>query len=341
MSSFLKITLTIFVFFVGLTALILGGSAYYANNQFNKPTSLAKPTLFTVKRGASIGTVASDLKNAGIITNPLIFKYIGKATGQAEKIKAGEYKLEPHISMKQILDKFEKGKVFTRKITIREGLTNYEINRLLLQQKDLKIEGVQKYPEGHLLPETYSYARGDSNADIIKRMATAMDKLLDNAWKNRAQNLPIKTKEEALVLASIIEKETALASERRRVAGVFINRLRKGIALQSDPTVIYALTKGKPQNNGKGPLGRRLLKKDLAIDSPYNTYKYSGLPPAPIANPGKASIEAALNPEKHEYIYFVADGSGGHVFAKTLSEHNSNVAKWRKVRRKIHQKNKK
>ncbi len=333
MSSFIKVVLSLFVFMIGLVALAAGGGAYYANSQFNQPGPLKETALFTVKRGAHIGAVANDLKNVGIITNSLIFKHMSKISGQAEKIKAGEYELEPHMSMKDILSKLEKGQVFARQVTIREGLTNYEIGRLLLQQKDLEVEGTRKYPEGRLLPETYSYARGDSNADIVGRMAAAMDKVLEEAWKNRTEFLPIKTKEEALVLASIIEKETAVASERRKVAGVFINRLRKGIALQSDPTVIYALTEGKPENNGKGPLGRRLLKKDLSYDSPYNTYKYKGLPPNPIANPGKASIEAALNPEEHKYIYFVADGSGGHAFAKTLAEHNSNVAKWRKIRR--------
>ncbi len=333
MPAFLKVLLSLFMFFVGLIALVAGGGAYYAHSQFNQPGPLQQATLFTINRGAHIGAVASDLKNSGIITNPLIFKYMGKITGQAEKIKAGEYELAAYISMKDILDKLEKGEIFTRQVTIREGLTNYEIGRLLLRQKDLKIEGVEKYPEGHLLPETYSYERGDSNADIIARMASAMDRVLDEAWESREKGIPIKTKEEALVLASIIEKETAVASERKRVAGVFINRLRKGIALQSDPTVIYALTEGRPEDEGKGPLGRRLLRKDLEIDSPYNTYKYAGLPPTPIANPGKDSIEAALNPEEHQYIYFVADGTGGHAFAKTLAEHNSNVAKWRKIRR--------
>lgn len=323
------------MFVVGLAALAAGGGAYYANSQFNQPGPLKETILFTVKQGAHIGAVANDLKNAEIITNPFIFKHMSKITDQAEKIKAGEYELEAHMSMKDILDKLEKGEVFARQVTIREGLTNYEVGRLLLQQKDIEIEDIRKYPEGYLLPETYSYARGDSNADIIVRMKVAMDKVLDEAWNNKAENLPIKTKEEALVLASIIEKETAVTSERKSVAGVFINRLRKGMALQSDPTVIYALTDGKPENSGKGPLGRRLLTKDLSFDSPYNTYKYAGLPPTPIANPGKASIEAALNPEEHDYIYFVADGSGGHAFAKTLAEHNANVAKWRKIRRQI------
>ena len=163
-------------------------------------------------------------------------------------------------------------------------------------------------------------------------MQAAMAKTIDELWENRSDNLPIKTKEEAIILASIIEKETGVGAERKKVAGVFINRLRKNMMLQTDPTVIYALTKGKIQEEGKGPLGRRLLRKDLKVNSPYNTYKNTGLPPGPIANPGRAAIEAALNPETHDYIFFVADGTGGHAFGKNLKEHNANVAKWRKIR---------
>ena len=164
-------------------------------------------------------------------------------------------------------------------------------------------------------------------------MQADLNAVLDSAWASRQANLPLKSRQEALTLASIIEKETGVKGERRRVAGVFINRLRIGMALQTDPTVIYAITKGKHQNNGRGPLGRRLLRKDLKIDSPYNTYRYPGLPPGPIANAGKAAIEAALNPEDHDYLYFVADGTGGHVFSKTLAEHNANAAKWRIIRK--------
>jgi UPF0755 protein len=168
---------------------------------------------------------------------------------------------------------------------------------------------------------------------VINRMQASMTKTIDELWEQRSSTLPFTTKEEAIVLASIVEKETGHPEERERVAGVFINRLRKGMALQTDPTVIYAITKGEHKNEGKGPLGRRLLLKDLEIDSPYNTYKNPGLPPGPIANPGRASIKATLNPEEHDYIYFVADGTGGHIFSRTLDEHNRNVREWRKIRR--------
>lgn len=335
----MQVFLKIVAFLVTLLVIAVAAISYRIYEQYNKPGPLPEKTLLTIPRGSSVYSISEILFYNGVIEKqsyaPVnIFAHISKLTGQANTLKAGEYEFPAHISIKAILDKLEKGEAYSRKLTIREGLTNYEIKQLLLQQKELKITTAPKYAEGRLLPETYTYQRGESTAVILKRMALAMEKTIDIAWENRANNLPFKTKEEALTLASIIEKETALPSERKRVAGVFINRLRKGIALQSDPTVIYALTNGKHENNGKGPLGRRLLKKDLVFDSPYNTYKYPGLPPAPIANPGKASIEAALNPENHKYFYFVADGSGGHAFAKTLREHNANVAKWRKIRRR-------
>jgi len=195
-------------------------------------------------------------------------------------------------------------------------------------------DDITKIPEeGSLLPETYSYSNSNKLSDIIKFMQRDMERKKSELWDNRSKDLPFDTIEEAIILASIIEKETSVASERKKTSGVFVNRLRIKMPLQTDPTVIYAITKGEHKNNGKGPLGRRLLKKDLKIDSPYNTYKYRGLPPTAIANPGKESIEAALNPEDHKYLYFVADGTGGHAFGKTLKEHNSNVSKWRKIRK--------
>ena len=327
----MKLLLGGFVVLLSLAVIGVAGGGWFVYQEFTKPNSLDKPVTIIVPRGANIGGVADLLSYERAIDSTFIFVNMGKITGQASKIKAGEYEVPAHVSMEKILNLLEEGKVVQRNITIREGLTSYEIVNLLSQKfPDFELEMPD---EGSLLPETYSYSKGDNALDIINRMSVAMSSAIDDLWESRADNLPIKTKEEALVLASIIEKETAVASERKKVAGVFINRLRKGMLLQTDPTVIYALTDGKPQNNGKGPLGRRLLRKDLAFDSPYNTYLYVGLPPAPIANPGRASIEAALNPAEHAYIYFVADGSGGHAFAKSLSAHNDNVAKWRKIRR--------
>ncbi len=331
---------TLTKFFLGalvsfFTLAILSGVGVYvwAMQEYTKHGDFKEAQEFIVPSGAHIGLIAEALHDDGLIENTQVFKYAGKITGQAPNLKAGEYLIPAQASVKDILDLLESGKTILRKVTIREGLTNYEINRLLSEEERLKQVEVSLLKEGRYLPETYTFQKGETNADILSRMADAMDTTLNDLWDKRQPDLPIKTKEEALILASIVEKETAVPDERKRVAGVFINRLKRGMPLQTDPTVIYAITKGEHKNDGQGPLGRRLLKKDLKFDSPYNTYLYPGLPPGPIANPGRASIEATLNPEKHDYIYFVADGSGGHAFAKTLAEHNANVAKWRKIRK--------
>ncbi len=338
MKTALKAILGFFVVMTTLTLIAVGGGAYWAHQEFHKAGSFDQPIEILIPAGSSIADISEILIKHGALednaSTSLIFQYGGRITDQATKLKAGEYEIPAHASIQEILNLLESGKVIQRQITIREGLTNWEIKQLLLAHEGLvKTDDIPVKTEGRYLPETYSYQKGDTAADIMSRMNIALEKVLDEAWEKRVPDLPLKTKEEALILASIIEKETAVPSERRKVAGVFINRLRRGIALQTDPTVIYALTMGKHKNDGKGPLGRRLLKKDLQVDSPYNTYKYPGLPPTPIANAGKASIEAALNPEEHNYIYFVADGTGGHAFAKTLAEHNANVAKWRKIRK--------
>ena len=322
-----------FVVLSTIIVLVACGASWWAYEEFHKAGPLSEPLTFVVPRGANIGGVADSLKYHGAINAPVLFIYGGKALGQDSKIKAGEYEIPAQLSMRNILDLLVSGKTVQRQVTVREGLTSYEIANLLSEVDTLEQVDLEIPPEGSLLAETYSYSKGENTGDIVKRMTEAMTATIDELWEGRMPNLPLETKEEAIILASIVEKETAVASERKKVAGVFINRLKKGMLLQTDPTVIYALTEGKPKNDGKGPLGRRLLFKDLEVDSPYNTYKYPGLPPTPIANPGRAAIEAVLNPETHEYIYFVADGSGGHAFAKTLAQHNQNVAKWRRIRR--------
>lgn len=226
------------------------------------------------------------------------------------------------------------GRVYDRKITFPEGMTSHQIIALLNATADFTGDAVTTIPpEGSLLPETYHYTGADTRQKIVDQMSVAMTKTIDELWPARSGDLPFKTIEEAIVLASIVEKETGVAHERKKVAGVFINRLRRGMPLQSDPTVIYGMTNGAIQNEGQGPIGRRLLTKDLQEHTAYNTYMNAGLPPGAIANPGRESIEAVLHPEIHDFIYFVADGSGGHAFGRTLTEHNANVAKWRKFRR--------
>lgn len=333
MSKSLKILVGIFTYLTTLAVLIFAGGFFWLSYEFSKPGPLAAETLFTAERGQGVSAIAANLKNAGIIEQPLIFKASARILGVHTELKAGEYLVPARASMKDVMFKMSEGDIFARRYTVREGLTSYEIVNILKNVEELEGETPPIPKEGTLLPETYSYNLGDTRQGEIEKMQAAMTKTIEELWPKRAPNLPFETKEQAITLASIVEKETGVPDERKRVAGVFINRLRRGIPLQTDPTVIYALTKGKHKNEGKGPLGRRLLSKDLETDSPYNTYKYAGLPPGPIANPGRASIEAVLNPEEHDFIYFVADGTGGHVFAATLDEHNKNVTQWRKIRR--------
>ncbi len=329
----MRIFLSIVAVHLLLIGVIAAGIGWWGWQQYQAPGPLAESKLIDIPRGYGVSLIADRLKQQGIITKPLLFRLAARLMDKQTALKAGEYEVPAGISLKQLLVMLETGAVYQRKFTIPEGLTSWQIVNLLNDVEGME-GAVDEIPvEGTLLPETYQFVRGEDRSKKIVQMQKAMEQTLNELWESRAADLPIETKEEALVLASIVEKETGVSEERRRVAGVFINRLRKGIALQTDPTVIYALTKGEIQSDGKGPLGRRLLKKDLEIDSPYNTYKYPGLPPGPIANPGRDAIAAVLNPEAHDFIYFVADGSGGHVFAKTLAEHNSNVAKWRKIRR--------
>ncbi len=317
-----------------LLAVLCGGGLFaWSLSTISKSGPLSDTKIIIIERGKGISAIAQKLKDDDIISSATLFKIATVLDNDDRPLKAGEYEFIQNISMAEVLDMLRSGKVYDRKITFPEGLTVYQILKLLKEKDDL-IGDVTIIPnEGTLMPDTYHYVGGQTRDDIIKQMSSAMEKTLEELWPIRAQGLPIQTQNEALILASIVEKETGVADERAKIAGVFINRLRLGMPLQTDPTVIYAMTLGKIQNDGQGPIGRRLLSKDLAIDSPYNTYKNVGLPPTPIANPGRAAIKATLNPENHDYIYFVADGTGGHAFARTLAEHNSNVAKWRKIRK--------
>lgn len=306
----------------------------YGIHAYSAKGPLQEPKFVLIESGQGATAIANTLKSENVISNKYIFEGIARfdSTILGKTLKAGEYEFPAYASMAKVLSMLEEGDVFERKITIVEGYTVQQIIKRLLARDDLTGEITSVPKEGSLLPNTYHFVKNELRQDILNRMASNMTEALDDAWQKRANNLPIKTKAEALTLASIVEKETSVPEERNRVAGVFINRLKRGMPLQTDPTVIYAITKGDIKEDGKGPLGRRLLRKDLEFDSPYNTYKYPGLPPGPIANPGIDSIKATLNPEEHDYIFFVADGTGGHAFAKTLAEHNNNVADWRKVR---------
>ncbi len=265
------------------------------------------------------------LTQHGLIYHPLQFALAAKALG-GENLKPGEYEFAAHITVLDIVALLRSGKTIIHKFVVPEGLTNGDIARLL-EAEPLLQDAVGPLPaEGMLYPATYHFSYGDKRAQLVEQMNKLARNTLQELWAKRAPNLPFATAEQALTLASIVEKETSEAEERPRIAGVFLNRLKQGMKLQSDPTVIYALTQGKT------PLKRSLTSADLAFPSPYNTYVAAGLPPAPIANPGRAALEAVLHPETNVFLYFVADGSGGHAFAKTLDEHNRNVAQWRKLR---------
>jgi UPF0755 protein len=317
------------VCFVALLAVAAAGAWFYLDQQFAAPGPLESETIVVVPRGAGLTTISGNLSTAGIISDPVVFQFGVRLFADATALKAGEYAFAPGISMKEVAALIASGRTVVHRLTIPEGLTSVEIVALLEAAEPLEGDIGEMPPDGSLLPETYHFHRGDDRAEVLARMRSSMAEALNEIWAGRAENLPLVGPEEALVLASIVEKETGVAGERALVAGVFVNRLRKGMPLQSDPTVVYGITQGK------AALGRSLTRADLAAPSPYNTYQIAGLPPGPIANPGRASLEAAVNPAATDYLYFVAAGDGGHAFAKTLAEHNNNVAKWRKHLRSL------
>lgn len=297
-------------------------SAYQAREWIRQRGPLSEAVNVVVPRGASSNLVAQKLNEAGVIDKPLVFKLYARFVGLHKKLRAGEYRFEPGVSMRAAMEKIAKGDVFYRRITFAEGLTTKQMFDQLQNVSELSGEITVAAAEGELLPETYSFEYGDSRNSIVIQAQKAMTRVLDQAWADRNQAVPLKDKRQLLTLASIVEKETGVPEERGLVASVFANRLVKGMKLQTDPTVIYALTKGQSD------LGRSLKRADLNVDSPYNTYKYYGLPPAPICNPGIEAIRAAANPEDSDYLYFVASGNGGHNFSTSLAQHNRNVKDW-------------
>ncbi|MEX2648273.1 MAG: endolytic transglycosylase MltG [Alphaproteobacteria bacterium] len=293
--------------------------------EFARPGPSAEARVILLPKGAGLGTIAELLAYEGAIESPLLFRLAVRIEGRARVLKAGEYEIPAGASGRAIMALLVEGKTVVHRLTVPEGLTSAEIIGLLAAAEALDGDSGPLPPQGSLLPETYHFTRGDDRAALVERMRRDMAEALAGLWAERAEGLPLASSEEAIVLASIVEKETGVAAERPLIAGVFYNRLAKGMPLQSDPTVVYALT------GGAGPLGRALTRADLKVDSPYNTYLAAGLPPGPIANPGRAALEAVLKPAETDALYFVADGSGGHAFAATLEEHNRNVAKWRKA----------
>ena len=278
-----------------------------------------------VPEGATLSRAARELEKAGAIRSRGVFLTFAKVLGGGGRIRAGEYRIEPRTSARQILAVLQAGKTLQRLVTVPEGMPSILVAEALAKAPALT--GTAKTPEeGSVLPDSYAYVRGEPRAAVLARMQKAMADYLAKAWGTRDKGLVVATPREAIILASIVEKETAKPAERTTVAAVYANRLKAGMPLQADPTIIYPITKGKP-------LGRRILQSELRAKNGYNTYTMRGLPEGPIANPGRASIDAVLHPAQSNALYFVADGSGGHVFAETYAQHQANVAKWYAIRR--------
>lgn len=289
------------------------------------PGPLDKDAAFTVPQGAGLVRISADLERQGIIRSASTFRLRAKLLAGGGVIKSGEFAIPAGASASRVLSILHNGKVIRRLITIPEGMPSVLVQEKLLAEALLTGE-IAVPREGSLLPDSYDFARGESRQAVVDRMQAAMDRTLKDLWARRSPDAVVKTPQEALVLASIVEKETGKPEERRMVAGLYSNRLRIGMPLQADPTIIYPITRGKP-------LGRRIRQSEIAAVNDYNTYSMSGLPKGPITNPGRESIAAVLNPAKTDALYMVADGTGGHQFSATLDQHNAAVAKWFAIRR--------
>ncbi|WP_294335900.1 endolytic transglycosylase MltG [uncultured Sphingomonas sp.] len=286
---------------------------------------LPRNTSVQIAQGSTLTSAADDLEKAGVLRSSGRFLLFAKIFGGNEPIRAGEYRFPAGVSQADALKLMQGGRTLQRFVTVPEGFPSVLVHDAVMAAPQL--EGKVDVPaEGSILPDSYSYERGDTRASVVERMQAAMTRYLDAAWAKRKPTTVAKTKQEALILASIVEKETGKPEERRTVAAVYSNRLRIGMPLQADPTTIYPITRGRP-------LGRRILRSELQAKNGYNTYAMPGLPVGPIANPGRASIDAVLDPAPSKALYFVADGTGGHVFADTLQQHNANVQKWYAIRR--------
>jgi UPF0755 protein len=318
-----------FIFILACGAAIV---FYLILMEFDRPGPLEVSTVLVVPKGESTTAIADRLEEEGIIADRRIFMtsifYFMHVKGQGT-LKAGEYQFDEHATMRDVLDTLVEGKSIQYRVTFPEGWTSQQIVERLASNSELDGPVPEIPAEGSLLPDTYSFGSKDTRKDIVQRMQVAQQKFLDKVWEERDPDIMVKTPDEAVILASIVEKETGVAEERPRIAAAFHNRLRKGMRLQSDPTIIYGIF------GGAGMRDHPITKEELERPTPYNTYKIDGLPPTPIGNPGRAAIEAVLKPAKTNDIYFVADGTGGHAFASTLAEHNKNVAKWRKIEKEI------
>lgn len=313
-----------------LAVLAAGVALYFGKQEFNGPGPSANGDAFVVRPNTSVQDIADQLLRRGLISDARVFRLGVRAYGNDSAIKAGEYQIKPNASMHEIMELLKSGKSVMYSLTIPEGLTVEQAFQRVAQQDTLTGNMPASLPpEGTVATDTLRFTRGATRQQMIDKLMSDQKQLVEEVWARRASDLPLANIDEFVTLASIVEKETGKSDERSRVAAVFLNRLEKGMRLQSDPTIIYGLFGGK----GK-PTDRPIYQSDLTKQTPYNTYVISGLPPTPIANPGRAALEAVANPSKTKDLYFVADGSGGHVFAATLEEHNENVARYRAFQKK-------
>jgi UPF0755 protein len=303
------------------------GARFYASRTLWGAGPATAPVTVVIAKGSRTGTIGHQLQDAGIVTHWWFFEAAALLIDTGGPLHAGEYAFAPGESLHDVLRQIREGHTVVHRLTAPEGLSVAEIMAIIDAEPALAGQVAQTPPEGSLMPDTYNFSLGDSRADMVARMRRAMDKFLNESWAGRTNGGALPSPAAALILASIVEKESALPDERPKVAAVFLNRLARGMKLQADPTVIYALTQGK------APLGRPLSHADLATDSPYNSYLYEGLPPTPIACPGRGSLKAVLHPDAIGALYFVADGTGRHSFAETLDDHNRNVTKLRQLER--------
>jgi UPF0755 protein len=306
-----------------LVSVTVGAALYFGKERFETPGPLPEDKVVDIPRGLGIRDIAALLQREGVIDQPYVF--IGGVLAMKARggLKHGEYKFVKHASLADVVDTIIEGKVVQHALTLAEGLTSEQIVARLLEDAALTGQIKEIPPEGSLLPETYKFTRGMTRQQLIKRMQESEQHEVKEVWARRSPDLPLKTPQELVTLASIVEKETGKPDERSRVAAVFVNRLKNRMKLQSDPTIIYGLT------GGKGSLGRPIKKSEIEQATPYNTYVIEGLPPGPIANPGKASLEAVANPARTKDLFFVADGTGGHVFSESYEQHQKSVAKLR------------
>ena len=308
-----------------LLAITAGVALVIGKQRFDALGPLPEDRVVNIPRGSGIRDIADVLMHEGVIDQPWVFVGGVLVLKAREDLKAGEYQFKAHASLRDVVATIVDGRVVTHQFTIPEGLTSEQIVARLLDD-DILSGNIKEVPrEGSLLPDTYNFTRGTTREQIIQRMQQAQQRVLKEIWDRHSPDLPIKTPDQLVVLASLVEKETGKPDERTRVAAVFVNRLKQKIKLQSDPTIIYGLV------GGKGTLGRPIMKSEIDQPTPYNTYQIEGLPPGPIANPGRASLEAAANPARTRELYFVADGTGGHAFAETYEQHQKNVSRLRQL----------